>query len=229
MGSSILEFIRRYSGLLNVQQTEILRQVLAGDIGDVPPGVSPPDPPGVHPPDPREIFDDTDLPQDVAPAGATGVDNWAARRDHKHRGVHSLAKLGDTPLFGDVTLSTGGLLTLTQTAQNLHLDLDVSSLLAHRAVERYQLLSVSPMVFNLLYDPVGEVAVYFDGFRKHQHLHYDQTGRQIALSTDVTPIDGDLLLFDYFYSTPYGSDAVATNPNILDFSVTDQSGLWVLF
>lgn len=227
MGSTILEFVRRYSGNLDTNQVTILRSILANDIGAVPPGVTPVPQP-VHPPglDLSVIFNDGIDILPVAPANISGVENYAARVDHRHRGVSSIAQEGDLPIYGDVLVSVTGPLTLSRQGQRLQFGADVSQLLSLRVVERYELLAASPMTFQLLYQPIGEVAVYFDRMRLHRNLHYTQTNRVISLSDDVTLINNDLLLFDYFYTLTFESDAAA--PTGMDFSVPDNSGLWAL-
>lgn len=59
--------------------------------------------------------------QDVGSTGAAGVGTDSARSDHVHRGVHSVAKNGSAQLFGDVTLSAGSNVTLTQTGQDIQI------------------------------------------------------------------------------------------------------------
>jgi hypothetical protein len=56
---------------------------------------------------------------DVSTANAGGASSSNSRADHVHRGVRSLAKAGDSALFGDVTLTGGTNVTLTQTGQDI--------------------------------------------------------------------------------------------------------------
>ncbi len=52
--------------------------------------------------------------------GVAGTSSlYLALYDHAHRGVHSLYKSGSTPLFGDVTLTGSGYVTLTQSGNNI--------------------------------------------------------------------------------------------------------------
>lgn len=61
-------------------------------------------------------------PQDVASANAVGSGTNPPHDDHVHKGVHSLAKQGDTALYGDVTLTGTGGITLTRSSQNIAID-----------------------------------------------------------------------------------------------------------
>lgn len=58
-------------------------------------------------------------PQDVAATGAVGTSTDYARGDHAHKGVHSVAKSGSAALYGDVTLSAGVGVTLTQSSNDI--------------------------------------------------------------------------------------------------------------
>jgi hypothetical protein len=60
-------------------------------------------------------------PAEVAGSAAVGVATDIARSDHAHRGVHSVSKSGSSQLFGDVTLSAGTNITLTQAGQNIEI------------------------------------------------------------------------------------------------------------
>lgn len=62
----------------------------------------------------------TATPQPVGTA-SVGVGPRTAVEDHSHEGMHSLAKFGGTPLTGDVTLSPGANVTLTQVGQNIQI------------------------------------------------------------------------------------------------------------
>ncbi|NDF13642.1 MAG: hypothetical protein EB060_12620, partial [Proteobacteria bacterium] len=61
-------------------------------------------------------------PNDVGSAGSVGIATAAARADHTHRGVASVAKSGSSALYGSVTLSSSGGVTLTQAAQDIAID-----------------------------------------------------------------------------------------------------------
>jgi hypothetical protein len=63
----------------------------------------------------------TATPADVGSAGAAGSGSTPSKSDHVHKGVHSLAKSGDTALYGDVTLSAGASVTLTRTSNNIEI------------------------------------------------------------------------------------------------------------
>lgn len=59
-------------------------------------------------------------PPDIASAAATGSDTTHyALDDHTHKGVRSLAKTSGTQLFGDVTLTEGSGITITQSGNAL--------------------------------------------------------------------------------------------------------------
>jgi pectate lyase-like protein len=60
-------------------------------------------------------------PQDVASTAAAGSGTTPPKNDHVHKGVHSLAKSGDTALYGDVTVSAGTGITLTSSSQNIEI------------------------------------------------------------------------------------------------------------
>ena len=65
---------------------------------------------------------DTDwnaAPSPVAAAGNAGALTDVSRGDHAHEGVHSIAKLLSAQLKGDVTLSEGANITLTQVGQDV--------------------------------------------------------------------------------------------------------------
>lgn len=57
--------------------------------------------------------------QSVAAANAGGIGVDVARGDHAHEGVHSVSKFGDPALVGDVTLSEGANITLTQVGNDI--------------------------------------------------------------------------------------------------------------
>lgn len=58
-------------------------------------------------------------PTDVGSANAAGSDTLAPKRDHVHKGVHSVAKSGAAALYGDVTLSAGTNVTLTEAGNDI--------------------------------------------------------------------------------------------------------------
>jgi len=61
-------------------------------------------------------------PGAIAATGSAGTANASvANADHTHEGLHSIAKLGDPALLGDVTLSSAGAITITQTGQNIEI------------------------------------------------------------------------------------------------------------
>jgi hypothetical protein len=57
----------------------------------------------------------------VGAANVDGVSADYARVDHVHEGVHSVAKSGDPALTGDVTLTEGANVTITQVANNIQI------------------------------------------------------------------------------------------------------------
>lgn len=61
-------------------------------------------------------------PSDVGSSASVGSATTSAKADHVHRGVSSFAKSGDTALYGAVTISASGGVTLTQAAQNVAID-----------------------------------------------------------------------------------------------------------
>lgn len=58
-------------------------------------------------------------PTDVGSANADGIADTLPRSDHVHRGVHSIREIGEALLYGDVTLSEGASISLTQVANNI--------------------------------------------------------------------------------------------------------------
>jgi hypothetical protein len=69
----------------------------------------------------------TATPQDVGSAAAAGSGSTPSKDDHAHKGMHSLAKSGDTALYGDVTLSGGTNVSLTQSGQNIDISVNIST------------------------------------------------------------------------------------------------------
>jgi hypothetical protein len=64
--------------------------------------------------------------QSVGATNAAGTQNGTvANADHAHRGVHSVAKSGSSALYGDVTLTGTGAATLTQSGQNIEINVPV--------------------------------------------------------------------------------------------------------
>lgn len=63
----------------------------------------------------------TATPADVGSGGAAGSGSTPSKNDHAHKGVHSLAKSGDTALYGDVTLSEGSGIAITRTGNDLQI------------------------------------------------------------------------------------------------------------
>jgi hypothetical protein len=58
-------------------------------------------------------------PSDVGSAASVGVATDSARADHVHRGVTSVSKNGSAQLYGNVTLSAGSGVALTQAGQDI--------------------------------------------------------------------------------------------------------------
>lgn len=67
-------------------------------------------------------FDDSISPAAVASVNWTGVQDYPSRADHWHQGVHSFSKVGDALLYGDVTISGGAGVVLTQAGQNVEIE-----------------------------------------------------------------------------------------------------------
>ena len=88
--------------------------VEAGDIevGDLPAHAS------VHQPGGSDALP-TAASVSIGSANSAGASTSLARADHVHQGVHSLAASGQSQLTGDVTLSAGSNVTLTQSGQNI--------------------------------------------------------------------------------------------------------------
>lgn len=57
--------------------------------------------------------------QDVASSGSAGTSVDSARADHVHRGVSSLARAGDSKIYGDTTLAAGTGVALTQAGNQI--------------------------------------------------------------------------------------------------------------
>jgi hypothetical protein len=58
-------------------------------------------------------------PQNVGSSNSIGTGIAAAKDDHVHQGVHSVAKSGSSQLFGDVTITGSNAVTVTQVGQNI--------------------------------------------------------------------------------------------------------------
>lgn len=58
-------------------------------------------------------------PADIASSAVTGTGTTTARADHVHRGVFSVHKNGSAQLFGEITLSQGTNITITQSGNDL--------------------------------------------------------------------------------------------------------------
>lgn len=67
-----------------------------------------------------------DYPQDVAATGDPGVSTLAARSDHAHQGIHSVAASGYSALYGDVIFGASGGISLSTFGQNLFYTADLS-------------------------------------------------------------------------------------------------------
>lgn len=63
-------------------------------------------------------------PEDVAATGSVGIADEAARADHAHQGVHSVAATGNVELYGDVVIQAASGVTVTQSGQNILIDAD---------------------------------------------------------------------------------------------------------
>lgn len=61
----------------------------------------------------------TTSPSDIGSSASIGSSTEAAKADHVHRGVLSVAKNGSSSLYGAVTLSGGTNITLTQSGQDI--------------------------------------------------------------------------------------------------------------
>lgn len=61
-------------------------------------------------------------PPDVAAAGSAGTSPQGTHSDHTHKGVHSVAKSGGAALYGDITLTGSGAVTVTQAGQNIDIN-----------------------------------------------------------------------------------------------------------
>jgi hypothetical protein len=73
----------------------------------------------VHPASGSSSFAFGSNSNDVSTANAGGASSSNSRADHVHRGLRSLAKAGSAALFGDVTLTGGTNVTLTQAGQDI--------------------------------------------------------------------------------------------------------------
>lgn len=60
-------------------------------------------------------------PSPIAATGSAGSATTSSKSDHTHAGVHSIGKLADTALLGDVTLSEGAGITITRSGQDLQI------------------------------------------------------------------------------------------------------------
>ena len=90
--------------------------IQAGDIevGDLPAHAS------LHQPGGSDALP-TAAPVGIGSANSQGTSTSLARADHVHQGVHSLAASGQPQLTGDVTLSAGSNIALTQTGNAIHI------------------------------------------------------------------------------------------------------------
>lgn len=68
----------------------------------------------------------TSTPAAVTDTPTDGVSLQAARGDHAHEGVHSIAASGATPLLGDITLVGGTNVTLNQSGQEITINASAS-------------------------------------------------------------------------------------------------------
>lgn len=60
-------------------------------------------------------------PLAVGPVADPGIGLLASREDHVHVGVHSIRELGEAELYGDVTLSSGLAISMTQVLQDIQI------------------------------------------------------------------------------------------------------------
>jgi len=90
--------------------------IQAGDIevGDLPAHA------GTHQPGGSDALP-TDTPASVGSSNSAGTSTSLSRADHVHQGVHSAAVSGQPALAGDVTLSAGANVTLTQSGQDIQI------------------------------------------------------------------------------------------------------------
>jgi hypothetical protein len=58
-------------------------------------------------------------PQSVASANSGGISASAARIDHVHQGVHSVAASGSSAIFGDIVLAPSGEISITQSGNTI--------------------------------------------------------------------------------------------------------------
>jgi len=69
------------------------------------------------------VFDAT-APADIGSAGAVGSATVAARRDHVHRGVHSLSANADSDIYADINLADGIGINITRSSQEFIFAID---------------------------------------------------------------------------------------------------------
>ena len=67
----------------------------------------------------REAFGGAGYPIDIAGTEVDGVATTLPRSDHVHRGVHVVKKSGGADIYGDITLSEGANVTLTQSSNDI--------------------------------------------------------------------------------------------------------------
>jgi hypothetical protein len=105
----------------NYSTTSLGSNTPLADSGGGSPGTGPQAAPWdhVHPASGSASFAFGSNSNDVSTANAGGASSSNSRSDHVHRGVRSLAKAGSSALFGDVTLTGGSNVTLTQTGQDI--------------------------------------------------------------------------------------------------------------
>lgn len=92
-------------------------------------------------------------PQDIDAAADAGTGDHYSRDDHMHQGVHSLAKSGSAALYGDVTLSAGSNVTLTQSGN----DIQISSSGGTGGGSYQPLANGDPASPALVFTPDGDV------------------------------------------------------------------------
>jgi len=127
--------------------------------------------PNVKYPPGGTVFDDSIGVHDVAALNWSGNEDYAARVDHEHRGVRSLREFGESQLFGNITLSQGANIILTQSGQDIEIGFtgtsggtsqDVSCRVYHNANQSINTAANTYLSFNSEYfdtDSMHNIAV----------------------------------------------------------------------
>lgn len=211
LSGEIFEMIRRWSkGGTTVQRPSTFLSSITGGIGLEVPDT------GV---DPSLAFDDSEVPQPVAAASASGNDETPSRRDHEHRGVSSFGAVGQPAIYGDARVEAGVGITLDQTGNVVRITNsgagsgnEATTFLYHEYRNGSEAIG---QTFNLAFAPVGDVAAYLAGFRKTKETHFSQAAQAITFSNDVTIVANDQVIFTYFYNPAGGG---VFNPGIAGVS-----------